>query len=91
MLRDMAKITEDEYNKLLIKRVKALLVRSGLTQAQAAEGMGVLLDTYKKWEQRTLLPRFLYGRFCITCRCTLEELVDVETPLSKRKNMRAVG
>lgn len=56
--------TPAQYRAAFIKRTRALRVASGRQPAEVAEALGVKLDTYGKWEPRTLLPHHLLMPFC---------------------------
>lgn len=49
--------TPAQYRAAFIKRTRALRVASGRQPAEVAEALGVKLDTYGKWETRTLHNR----------------------------------
>ena len=55
---------EATFNSSFVQRVKDARAASGLTQAQAADSLGIPLERYKKYEQRTQLPHYLAERFC---------------------------
>jgi DNA-binding XRE family transcriptional regulator len=73
-----------------IARTKAMRERSGLTQEQVATAIGVALDTYKKYEQRTPLPHHLVPRFAVVVRATADELFQVRSGPTRLID-RAVG
>lgn len=60
-MSDPASAFRDEF----LARIKALREERGLTQADMATALGVLLDAYKKYEQRSLLPHNLIERFAL--------------------------
>lgn len=88
---DMTDDPKADYDAALVRRVKELRLRARLSQAQIAMVLGIERETYKKYEQRTPLPQYLYGRFVIVTQSTLEELVNVEKPLPKRSHLKAAA
>lgn len=48
-----------------LARIKTLREERGLTQAEMATALGILLEAYKKYEQRSLLPHNLVERFAL--------------------------
>lgn len=52
------------FKKAFCQRLKAARVVAGLEQAQFAEMLGLLPNTYSKYEKRSLLPHYLVARAC---------------------------
>ena len=55
---------QSAYLQSLLRRTKDLREARNLSQAEAAQLIGVKLDAYKKYEQRSPLPHHLIPRFC---------------------------
>jgi hypothetical protein len=56
--------TPATYRKQFIDRLRSLRVASGLTPDEIAQRLGVRMDTYQRWEKRTLIPHHLIMPFC---------------------------
>lgn len=56
--------TPSAYRKQFIDRLRSLRVASGLTPEEIADRLGVRMDTYQRWEKRTLIPHHLIIPFC---------------------------
>lgn len=56
--------TPTKFKADFCKRVAALRVAAGIEQKAMAAEMGVLLNTYNRYEHRSLMPHFLIPRFC---------------------------
>lgn len=56
------------------RRIKELRMMRGFTQKDAADFLGLALEAYKKYENRSILPAFLMPRFCRLIGCELKDL-----------------
>ena len=56
--------SELEFNISFVRRVKEAREAVGWTQAFMADSLGIPLERYKKYEQRSPLPHYLIVRFC---------------------------
>lgn len=56
--------TPSSWRKEFIQRVKAARIVSGKKPTEVAAELGVNLDTYIRWETRSLLPHHLVMPFC---------------------------
>lgn len=56
--------TPATYRKQFIDRLRSLRIASGLTPEEIAERLDVRMDTYQRWEKRTLIPHHLIIPFC---------------------------
>jgi transcriptional regulator with XRE-family HTH domain len=56
--------TPAQWRKEFIGRVRAARVVSGKSASELAEFLGVSLDTYGRWEKRSLLPHQFIMPFC---------------------------
>lgn len=70
----MAEVTEQTFIRNFRQRTKELRINRGYTQKDVAEFLGIPLEAYKKYENRSILPQFLMPRFCKLVGC---ELVDL--------------
>lgn len=59
------------------RRTKELRMNRGFTQKDVADFLGIDLEAYKKYENRSILPAFLMPRFCKLVGC---ELIDLFRP-----------
>lgn len=75
-------VSELEFNRAFIRRVKELREGAGWTQAFMAELLGIPLERYKKYEQRSLLPHYLIDRFCKLTGCDIHYLLTERHPSS---------
>jgi transcriptional regulator with XRE-family HTH domain len=55
--------TESELRRQYINRTAELRQARGMTQQEMADALGISLDRYKKYEQRSVLPPYLLPRF----------------------------
>lgn len=58
-------LSEAEFNRDLVKRVRELRKSRGWTADQMATALGVGVDRYRKYESRTPLPHYLIERFAL--------------------------
>lgn len=56
------------------QRTKELRMNRGFTQKEVADFLGIEVETYKKYENRGILPQFLMPRFCRLVGCELADL-----------------
>lgn len=56
--------TPSQWRDAFIQRVRAARIVSGKRPVEVAAGLGVNLDTYNRWETRSLLPHHLVMDFC---------------------------
>lgn len=64
-IRPMGKATTPTaFKKEFCQRLKAARIMAGLDQAEVAQELGLLLNTYNKYETRSLLPHYLIPRAC---------------------------
>jgi len=61
--------TPAAYIKALRKRTKELRIAQGFTQAQMAKFLGLDLEVYKKYENRSPLPHRFIHDFCVLVGC----------------------
>lgn len=74
----MARLTQNvDFNEDFCARTKQARERRGYNQIEMAEALGIVADTYSKYERRTPLPHRLIPRFCLICGIQLEELFAV--------------
>jgi transcriptional regulator with XRE-family HTH domain len=69
---------ELEFDNSFVRRVKEAREAMGWTQAFMAESLGIPLERYKKYEQRSLLPHYLIARFCQLTSCDIHYLMTGE-------------
>jgi transcriptional regulator with XRE-family HTH domain len=69
-------VSELEFNRGFIRRVKESREAMGWTQAFMAESLGIQLERYKKYEQRSLLPHHLIAGFCELTGCDIHYLLS---------------
>lgn len=74
------------WKQAFCARVAELRARRGFTQHQMAESLGIPLERYKKYENRTPLPHMLVHRFCLNVNCNVDELFAVDRPLPKSRS-----
>ncbi len=53
----------EAYKSAFIERTKELREARGWSQQRMAQMLGIPLENYKKYEQRTILPHYLIDRF----------------------------
>jgi DNA-binding XRE family transcriptional regulator len=64
-IRPMGKAsTPTAFKKEFCQRLKAARIMAGIGQAEFAKELGLLLNTYNKYETRSLLPHYLIPRAC---------------------------
>lgn len=61
-------MTPAEFRKAFVGRVRQIRESLGWSRQEAAELMGVSLDSWTKYETRTPLPHHLIPRFCRATR-----------------------
>lgn len=66
---------ELQFNQGLLERTQRFRQERNLTQQHMATLLGVPLYRYQKYETRTVLPPYLYEKFCLIVDCTIDELV----------------
>lgn len=54
--------TPTQFKRDFCKRLAAARVMAGLEQAEFAQQLGLLPNTYSKYERRSLLPHYLVAR-----------------------------
>jgi len=60
---------------------RAARLRAGLSQADVAEGVGVVTDVYGRFERSTLLPSVpTLRRLCLTLRVSADEILGLGPP-----------
>lgn len=64
-------MTPTEFRKAFVGRVRQIRESLGWSRSEAAEEMGVSLDTWIKYETRTPLPHHLIPRFCRATRADI--------------------
>lgn len=73
------------FTAAFIARTKQLRKASGLTQEETAIALGLPLDTYKKYEKRSVMPLYLVDRFATIVRGDLVFLITGRKPKPKRR------
>lgn len=73
----------EPYNVRFCARVKAIREEMGWSQKQMSLALGLELETYKKYEQRSPLPHRFIERFCLISGVASPDLFNVELPLSR--------
>ena len=63
------------FNSEFTARVKALREERGWTAEQMATALGVPVDRYRKYENRSPLPQYLMEQFCLIVDCDLDFLL----------------
>lgn len=63
------------FNSELCARTKALREATGMTGEQMAIVLGVPVERYRKYENRSPLPAYLMQRFAITVGTSLDYLL----------------
>lgn len=77
----MDEAVESKFVENFRRRTKELRINRGFTQKEVADFLGIELEAYKKYENRSILPAFLMQRYCKLVGC---ELVDLfRAPLTK--------
>lgn len=66
---------ELQFNQGLLDRTRRFRQERNMTQEEMATLLGVPLYRYSKYETRSVLPPYLYKKFCLIVDCTVEELV----------------
>jgi DNA-binding XRE family transcriptional regulator len=56
--------------------IKRARVNAGLTQEEMAQNLGIPRGSYDNYENRSLMPLHLIGRFCMYANTTLVQLFD---------------
>ena len=67
--------SELEFNIAFVQRVKEAREAVSWTQAFMADSLGIPLERYKKYEQRSPLPHYLIPRFCQLAGCDIYYLM----------------
>lgn len=76
--------TLSAWRKRFAERTAELRDARGWTQAQMAEALGIPIERYKKYEQRTPLPHNLLARFALICGVELSDLLAVDRPVARK-------
>lgn len=63
------------FNDELCARVKMLRERKGWSAMQMSVALNVPFERYRKYENRTVLPSYLFERFCLITGVSLEYLL----------------
>ena len=79
------------YVRAFYRRVKRARKGADINNfALMAEKMGIQADTYKQYEQRSVMPQFLIERFCALTEISINELITGDSRKSHRV-VRLVG
>lgn len=65
--------TPTSFKREFCQRLKAARIMAGYEQAEFAKELGLLPNTYSKYESRSLLPHYLIPKAC--------ELLEIETEM----------
>ena len=63
-------MSQDAYKAGFLKRTQQAREVAGYSVAEMAQLLGIPLNTYKKYEQRSPLPHALVQRFCTVTGCS---------------------
>ena len=63
------------FANAFLRRTKEARERTAWTQEFVAQALGVPLERYKKYEQRTLMPHYLLDHFCTLVGVDIEWLM----------------
>lgn len=66
--------TPSRFKVTFCRRLRAARILANLTQAEAAEALGVKDDTYSKYERRSPMPHYLIPKACGLFRVNPDEL-----------------
>lgn len=80
----MSAPTRSAFKAKFCRRVAELRDARGWTQQQMADALGIPLDAYKKYENRSPLPHYLVPRFCLLTDVDAELLFAIDRPLTRR-------
>jgi transcriptional regulator with XRE-family HTH domain len=76
----MAGETERAFAANFRKRTKELRLSRGFTQKEVADFLGITIEAYSKYENRSVLPHYLMLRFCRLIGCELIDLFATPAP-----------
>jgi transcriptional regulator with XRE-family HTH domain len=68
------------YKAQFLRRTRLARERSGCTQAEIAELLGIKQDKYKQYESRSFLPHRLVPPFCLATHVTIRWLLTGAEP-----------
>ena len=80
----MSSQASSAFDRAFCATVKALRQRKGWTQRQMATALGVSLENYRKYENRSLLPHRHIQAFCLIVDITPDELYEQAARLSTK-------
>lgn len=83
--------TPTQWKRKFCERTAELRDARGLTQSEMAEALGIPVERYKKYENRSPLPQWLTARFCIIAGCELADLYTVDRPMRSPRKARAAS
>lgn len=63
------------FSKSFLERTRQLRNSRGWSQGFVADALGIPLERYKKYEQRSLLPHYLIEKFCTLHGCDVHFLI----------------
>lgn len=66
-----------ELDRAFVQRTKELREKRGYTQAQVALALGIELERYKKYEQRSPMPHAFVPRFLLCVGAGYEDIYGV--------------
>ncbi len=76
--------TRTQFNQAFAERTRQARAFTTLTQGEMATALGIELDAYKKYEQRSPMQQYLVQRFCLICGISVETFFDLDKPLLRR-------
>lgn len=74
------KYQKTDFNTEFCARTRAAREAKGLTQIEMAQVLGIMADTYSKYERRTPLPHRFIPIFCLVCGVPLDDLFAMRHP-----------
>ncbi len=80
----MTAMTRAQFNKAFAERTRQARALTSLTQGEMATALGIELDAYKKYEQRSPMQPYLVQRFCLICGISVEIFFSLDKPLLRR-------
>lgn len=85
-MRPMSRTTTPTtFKKEFCQRLKAARTMAGFEQAEFAKALGILPNTYGKYEKRSLLPHYLIPQACALLQITADQLYPALK--EKRRNV----